>query len=431
MVDTTSGDRTVASVRSDAEKERALRHMKTVATGALVLCAIVFVAARSGETRWPWLGFVAAFAEAAMIGGIADWYAVVALFRRPLGLPVPHTAIIPSNQARIAENLGRFIEANFLAPQPVRAKLAQVDFAAQVADWLSRRERAAALAEFATRRAPQVLSAIERSGLKGFAARRLRDQLSKVPLTPIAAGILDTVIAEGRHQVLLDKLLEALSRMFGDERTLGALRDRIRAELPSLFNLFKADAYLLRRIVASAGAFIEEARDDPQHPLRGEFDRFVRSFVEELRESPAYAERLDRLRAEFLARPELAAMAEDLWSGLRNLVEQDLASDRSAIRVHLTAMLVEVGRSLAADPRMRAEMNAGFVDALASFVESQKGGVAEFIAGQVRRWNLGQLTRIVELNIGRDLQYIRFNGMMIGGLVGLALHVVDVFVLSN
>jgi len=416
---------------SDREKERALRRTKALATGALALCAAIFVSARIGEARWPGLGFVAAFAEAAMIGGIADWYAVVALFRRPLGLPVPHTAIIPANQERIAENLGRFIEANFLAPGPVRAKLSEVDFAAQVAGWLSRRDRAAALAEFATRRVPQLFAAVERSGLKAFAARRLRDQAGKVPLAPIAAGLLDGIVAERQHQVLLDKLLGALSQTFGDEETLEALREKIRAELPSLFNLFKADAYLLRRIVASAGAFIEEVRGDDDHPLRAEFDRFVQSFVEDLRTAPEYAERLDRLREELLARPELAAIADELWNGVRRLIEDDLASERSAVRVHLTAMLVEVGRSLAADPRIRAEMNAGFVEALASFVESQKGGVAEFIAGQVRRWDLTQLTRIVELNIGRDLQYIRFNGMIVGGLVGLLLHALDVFALSN
>ena len=416
---------------SDREKEGALRRTKALATGALALCAALFVSARFGEARWPALGFVAAFAEAAMIGGIADWYAVVALFRRPLGLPVPHTAIIPANQERIARNLGRFIEANFLAPEPVRAKLSEVDFAAQVAGWLSRRDRAAALAEFATRRVPQVFAAIERSGLKSFAARRLRDQAAKVPLAPVVAGLLDGIVAERRHQVLLDKLLGALSETFGDEATLDSLREKIRAELPSLFNLFKADAYLLRRIVASAAAFIEEVRADDEHPLRAEFDRFMRSFVDDLRDAPEYAERLDRLREDLLGRPELATIAEELWSGVRRLIEEDLASERSAVRVHLTAMLVEVGRSLAADPRIRAEMNAGFVEALTSFVESQKGGVAEFIAGQVRRWDLTQLTRIVELNIGRDLQYIRFNGMIVGGLVGLLLHAIDVLALPN
>lgn len=428
---TPAGDGTAFPASSDRDKQKALRRTKFLATAALASCAAIFAAARLGEARWPWLGFVAAFAEAATIGGIADWYAVVALFRRPLGLPVPHTAIIPANKERIAENLGRFIEANFLAPEPVRAKLSEVDFAAQVAAWLSRRDRAAALAEFATRRVPQLFAAVERSGLKAFVARRLRDQVAKVPLAPVAAGLLDGVIAERRHQVLLDKLLEALSDMFGDEGTLDALRGKIRSELPSLFNLFKADAYLLRRIVASAAAFIEEVRDDPDHPLRAEFDRFTRGFVEDLRDAPEYAERLDRLREEFLARPELASIADELWSGLRRLIEDDLASERSAVRIHLTAMLVEVGRSLAADSRIRAEMNAGFVEALASFVESQKGGVAEFIAGQVRRWDLTQLTRIVELNIGRDLQYIRFNGMIVGGLVGLVLHVFDVFALSN
>jgi uncharacterized membrane-anchored protein YjiN (DUF445 family) len=168
----------------DVEKLAALRRTKTIATAALILCVAVFAAAKLFEERWPWLAIVAAFAEAAAIGGIADWYAVVALFRRPLGLPIPHTAIIPSNQTRIADNLGRFIEANFLAPGPVREKLQQVDFAALVADWLSGPERAAGLSRFATRLIPQMLGAVEQSGLRDFARQRMLAEIDKVKVAP-------------------------------------------------------------------------------------------------------------------------------------------------------------------------------------------------------------------------------------------------------
>jgi uncharacterized membrane-anchored protein YjiN (DUF445 family) len=161
----------------DTEKQAALRRTKLLATLSLLLCFLVFLAARSLQAQWPWLGMVAAFAEAATIGGLADWYAVVALFRRPLGLPIPHTAIIPENQNRIADNLGRFIESNFLAAAPVRTKLEEVDFASHVADWLSDKQRAAGLAAFVARLAPQTLAAIEQSGLRDFATRRLIEQI--------------------------------------------------------------------------------------------------------------------------------------------------------------------------------------------------------------------------------------------------------------
>ncbi|MDQ6432920.1 DUF445 family protein [Mesorhizobium sp. LHD-90] len=413
---------TATAESREAEKLAALKRTKLFATLALGLCLAVLVVARSFQARWPWLGFVAAFAEAATIGGLADWYAVVALFRRPLGLPIPHTAIIPENRVRIADNLGRFIEVNFLAPGPVKAKLEEVDFAALVADWLSDRRRAGDLAAFVARLAPQALTAIEQSGLKDFATRRLAEQVEKVPVAPLAAGLLQAVTAEGRHQKLLDELTGALAKTFSDETMLASMRDRIRSELPSLFNLFRADAYLLKKIVASAASFLKDVQDDPDHPLRREFDRFVENFVERLRTSEDYAERAEALKRDLLARPELRSLAGDLWGGVRAMIEQDLAAPRSAIRTHLAGMFVNVGRHLASDPDIRADMNKGFVVSLAAFVDSQKSGVSNFIAEQVKRWDLAQLTRVVELNIGRDLQYIRFNGMLIGGLAGLILY---------
>ncbi|MDX8433995.1 DUF445 domain-containing protein [Mesorhizobium abyssinicae] len=414
-----------------AAKLAALRRTKFVATAALALCVLVFALAKSFEGTYPWLGFVAAFAEAATIGGLADWYAVVALFRRPLGLPIPHTAIIPENQNRIADNLGRFIEVNFLAPEPVREKLAEVDFSALVADWLADAERAAGLSRFVARLVPQTLAAVEQSGLRGFVTSRMMDEVEKVPLAPLAAELLSALTDDRRHQKLFDEFTRVIGRFLNDEEALSAMREKIREELPSLFNLFRADAYLLKKIVASAGTLLEEVRADPDHPMRAEFDRFARTFIERLRTSKQYARRAEQLKRDFLARPEMKALAGGMWESLRQFIEQDAQAENSLIRAHLANMFVEVGRHLASDARIRADMNQGFVVALSSFVESQKSGVSKFIADQVKRWDLGQLTRLIEMNIGRDLQYIRFNGMVIGGLAGIVLYTAERLFLVN
>ena len=415
----------------EGAKLSALRRTKFIATAALGICVAVFATAKHLEPRWPWLSFVAAFAEAATIGGLADWYAVVALFKRPLGLPIPHTAIIPANQNRIADNLGRFIEANFLAPGPVREKLNEVDFAALVADWLSGPERAAGLSRFVARLVPQSLSAIEQSGLRGFITSRMLDQVEKVKLAPLAAELLSAFTDDRRHQRLFDEFTKVVGKFLSDEDALAAMREKIREELPSLFKLFRADAYLLKKIVASAGSLLEEVRADPDHPMRHEFDRFVLKFIERLRHSKDYAKRAEKLKRDFLARPELRELAQDMWESLRSFIEQDAKAENSMIREHLTSMFVDVGRHLASDPQIRADMNQGFVVALASFVESQKSGVSSFIADQVKRWDLAQLSRLIEINIGKDLQYIRFNGMLIGGIAGLILHTVERLFLVN
>ncbi|MBZ9997954.1 DUF445 domain-containing protein [Mesorhizobium sp. BH1-1-4] len=424
----------LAPVRFDADagaKLSALWRTKFVATAALALCVLVFALAKSFQGSYPWLGFVAAFAEAATIGGLADWYAVVALFKRPLGLPIPHTAIIPENQDRIADNLGRFIEVNFLAPEPVREKLAEVDFSALVADWLADAERAAGLSRFVVRLVPRTLAAVEQSGLRGFVTSRMLEQIEKVPLAPLAAELLSALTDDRRHQKLFDEFIKVIGRFLNDEQALATMRDKIREELPSLFNLFRADAYLLKKIVASAGSLLDEVRADPDHPMRAEFDRFAQGFVERLRTSKQYAKRAEKMKRDFLARPEVKALAGDMWESLSLFIEQDAKAPNSLIREHLANMFVEVGRHLAGDAQIRADMNQGFVVALASFVESQKSGVSKFIADQVKRWDLAQLTRLIEMNIGRDLQYIRFNGMIIGGLAGIVLYTIELLLPVN
>jgi uncharacterized membrane-anchored protein YjiN (DUF445 family) len=409
----------------DAERARDLRRIKLAATALLVFTAALFVVARHFEPmHWAW-GYVASFAAAATVGGVADWYAVVALFRRPLGLPIPHTAIIPRNHLRIADTLGEFIETNFLAPEPVEKRLGEVDFAALVADWLIEPERAAALADFVLRLLPQTLGAIEQSGLKAFLGKRVMAELQRVELAPLAAGLLSAVTEKGRHQRLLDELLGALEKVLTNEETLAALRERIRKELPALFNLYRADAYLLRKIVASTSGFIQDARADRRHPLRLEFDSFVTGFIEQLRSSQAFARRAESLKRDLLARPEIAVIAEGAWESLRTFLEQDSRAPDSQIRRQLEAMLIDIGGQLARDPAIRAEINRGMVRVLADFVQSQKSGVGRFIADQVKSWDIDMLIGRIELTVGRDLQYIRFNGALIGGLAGLALHALE------
>jgi uncharacterized membrane-anchored protein YjiN (DUF445 family) len=413
------------SANRDAERARDLRRIKLAATALLVFTAALFIVARHFEpTHWAW-GYVASFAAAATVGGIADWYAVVALFRRPLGLPIPHTAIIPRNHLRIADTLGEFIETNFLAPEPVEKRLGEVDFAALVADWLVEPERAVALADFVLRLLPQTLGAIDQSGLKAFIGKRIMAELERVELAPLAAGLLGAVTEKGRHQRLLDELLGALEKVLTNEETLAALRERIRKELPALFNLYRADAYLLRKIVASTSGFIQDARADRQHPLRVEFDSFVTGFIQQLRSSQAFARRAESLKRDLLARPEIAAIAEGAWDSLRTFLEQDSRAPDSQIRRQLEAMLVDIGGQLARDPAIRAEINRGMVRVLADFVQSQKSGVGRFIADQVKSWDIDMLIGRIELTVGRDLQYIRFNGALIGGLAGLALHALE------
>src|ERR1700726_930958 len=339
----------------DAARAAQRRGLRALATLVLAGTLALFVTAKALLHVHPIFGFVAAFAEAATIGGLADWYAVVALFRRPLGLPIPHTAIIQSNQHRIADKLGEFIEVHFLEAAPVEAKLRQIDFASFIADWLRDRKRSTDLARFTLRLLPEAFSATETSGLVTFISRRITTQLQSIDLAPLAAGTLRAFVAEGRHQGLLDDILRAVHQSLTQAETMAMVREKIRGELPTLLKLYRADKYLVNKIVASATAFFEEVRSDPKHPFRGEFDQMMLSLVDRLATDPTYADRIDGLKRDFLARPELAELARNIWSNARSFIERSASGESQVLQHHLAKMFMEDHGALAGAHTLRAE----------------------------------------------------------------------------
>ncbi len=415
----------VIDAPGDAQRAAELRRVKWLATSVLAATLLLFVAAKALLPLHAAFGFIAAFAEAATIGGLADWYAVVALFRRPLGLPIPHTAIIQSNQHRIADKLGEFIEVHFLEAAPVEAKLRQIDFGSFIADWLRDRKRSEDLARFALRLLPEAVSATESSGLMTFVSRRITAKLMSIDLAPLAAGTLRGFVQEGRHQGLLDDILRAMHQTLTQAETMAVIREKIRAELPTLLKLYRADRFLVNRIVASATTFFEEVRNDPKHPFRGEFDRMLLSFVDRLGTDKAFADRIDGLKRDLLARPELGDLARNVWSNARSFIERSASGETQVLQQILARMFAEAGEALAGDAELRAEINQGLVAVLRTVIAEQKSGVSTFISDQVKAWDMGQLISLIEINIGRDLQYIRFNGSLIGGLAGLALYTLE------
>src|SRR6202166_2339756 len=359
----------------DAARAAELRRVKALATLVLAGTLLLFVTAKLLLPLHPVFGFVAAFAEAATIGGLADWYAVVALFKRPLGLPIPHTAIIQSNQQRIADKLGEFIEVHFLEAAPVEAKLRQIDFGSFIADWLRDRKRSEDLARFALRLLPEAVSATESSGLMTFISRRIAAKLMSIDLAPLAAGTLRGFVQEGRHQGLLDDILRAMHQTLTQAETMAVIREKIRDELPTLLKLYRADRFLVNRIVASATTFFEEVRNDHKHPFRGEFDRMLLSFVDRLGHDKTFADRIDGLKRDLLARPQLGDLARNVWSNARSFIERSASGETQVLQQHLARMFMEAGEALAGDSELRGEINKGFVAVLGSFIADQKSGV--------------------------------------------------------
>ena len=384
----------VIDAPGDAARAAELRRVKLLATLVLAATFAMFLAAKALLPLHPAFGFVAAFAEAATIGGLADWYAVVALFKRPLGLPIPHTAIIQSNQHRIADKLGEFIEVHFLEAAPVEAKLRQIDFGSFIADWLRDRKRSEDLARFALRLLPEAVAATETSGLMTFVSRRITAQLMSIDLAPLAAGTLRAFVQEGRHQGLLDDILRAVHQSLTQAETMAMIREKIRAELPTLLKLYRADKFLVNKIVASATAFFEEVRNDPEHPFRGEFDRMVLSLRRPARQRSGLcrAHRGPEARSAGAPRTRPTSRATSGRMRARSSSAAPPARRRCCSSIW-PRMFVKAGEALAADAELRAEINQGLVAVLRSFIADQKSGVSSFISDQVKALGHGPVDR--------------------------------------
>ncbi|MEX0280571.1 MAG: DUF445 domain-containing protein [Arenibacterium sp.] len=414
----------------EVDKLNALRRIKFLATMVLLGCFLAMVAAKILEHYFPIMAIVAAFAEAATIGGIADWYAVVALFKKPLNLPFPHTAIIPNNQHRIGDNLGRFIENNFLAREPVEQKLREIDFAGEMSRWLAQRGHAENLAGFVVRFLPQLLASVDERGLVRFAAARVNAQVAKTDFGPLVGDMMESVTKEGRNQKLLDEVIRALHRFLNDEETLEVIRDKVKQELPTLFYILGADNLILNRLVRTSTELLDEIKDDKTHPLRAEFETFLAAYIKRLRRRKSFALRVEALKQQILARPELAEIAEQMWESLRSFVLKDVEAEESVLVARLSDLFVDVGTQLAQEPDLRRDINTGMIVVLSNLVAEQRGNISAYVAEQVKSWDMQQLLMLIEVNVGRDLQYIRFNGMIIGGCVGVVLYLIESLLLS-
>lgn len=395
-----------------------LRRMRALATGLLVLMLATYVATALLEPRWPWLSYLRAFAEAGMVGACADWFAVVALFRHPLGLPIPHTAIIARNKVRIGDSLGSFICNNFLAPEVVSHRLQTLDAAGRVSRWLSAPANAAFVARRAAGLLPPMLEALAEDHVRAFVLGVVRRGIESVEAAPLAARILSVLVAHGHHQALFDRGVEAAEDfLLRNEPDIRAnISTRNWKWMPQWLDRKVAD-----KVMAGLLDTLHEMRD-PDHPWRGDFQAAVEEIVTRLAADPDFHRRGEEVKAEVLANPVVQDYLDSVWRELKRRLTEDIAADEGVLRRGLEHALLALGRRLDQDPRMRDILNRWVRRAVERYVVPNRGEIAAFIAGVVARWDANTLVSKLELQVGKDLQYIRINGTIVGGLVGLAIH---------
>ena len=400
------------------ERQRTLDRMKLRATGLLVLMGIVFVVARALEPEHPWLGYVRATAEASMVGGIADWFAITALFRHPLNIPIPHTAIIPNRKDRIGRSLGNFVQNNFLSPEVLTAKLKAAQISRRAAEWLSQLEHARAAAEHVGSALQGAGKVVRDEDVHALLDRTVVEPLRQVPIAPVLAKGLALLTVDDRHQQLLDRVIQGLTRLVAENEAL--IRDRIREESPWWVPKV-VDDRIHQKVLGGIERTLYDVGEDPDHPLRRQFDELLADWIVQLQDSPEVIARAEAIKQQVLDPETSGRLAASLWHELKLVLGRQTVSNDGAPGPVARGLSALAAAALDDDVLLE-KIDGWVIGAVLRVVEQHRGEVGQLIAQTVSSWDPEETSRRIELLVGRDLQFIRINGTLVGGLVGLLIY---------
>ncbi|MDR3412129.1 MAG: DUF445 domain-containing protein [Formivibrio sp.] len=406
-------------------KRLRLKRMKLASLGMLLLAAVIYLISTALSARHPALPYLAAFAEAAMVGALADWFAVVALFRHPLGLPIPHTAIIPKNKGRIADNLGSFIQGHFLSIERIRGKLNEFNPASRLVVWLNKAQTQRYLGNLAVRALSYGVNTLDDRRVFAFLQSTLVAQLQRVEISKIGGSLLEILTQDGRHHFLLNEVLQEFDRQLDRPEIQEKLATLIAGEFDILryVHLDKAAGrFAAEKLVHGIQKELQDIYADPDHAMRQRFDRYMVGFVDKLKNDPAFHQKGEQLKHELLAHPAVASYVHTLWQQFLGWLHNDIHRTDSTIRAQIVAGVATLGAKLQADPNMQAWINEQVEQAVPPLIEEHREQIGQFIAEQVKAWDDRYMADRLELNLGTDLQYIRLNGTLVGGLVGLLIY---------
>lgn len=406
---------------ADQVRLRALRRMKAVALGALIFMAVVFVIAFAFQERQPWLAYVRAAAEGGMVGALADWFAVTALFRRPLGLPIPHTAIIPNRKDEIGRTLGEFVETNFLEASVVRTKLASTAIAKRAGEWLREPAHADRVAAEGATIATAVLNALSDDDVRDLITDLAREHLVSPEWGPPAGAWLEKIVEADAHHGAVDLAADSIARWLDANAASfsGLISRRLPGWVPKLAHRFVDDtAY------NEAVKLVRAVQADPQHPARLAVDGYLARLADSLQNDPATRAKLENAKASLFDSPRVGALAAEAWNTAKNGLLTALADPQSGLRVRAAQALQEVGDRLTTDAALQHRVDTWVSDAAVFLVDRYRHDIASIITDTVERWDPVETTEKIELMVGRDLQYIRLNGTFVGALAGLAIFTI-------
>lgn len=406
---------------TDAERLAGLRSMKRVATGLLVIAALVFAVSFALQDQVPWLAYVRAAAEGAMVGALADWFAVTALFRHPLGIPIPHTAIIPTRKNEIGATLGAFVEHEFLSDDVVLGKLRSIGIARRLGGWLAEPVNAERLTAEASTAARGVMTMLGDDDVEDVIEKLARRHLFEPEWAPAIGRMGERLVAADQQRAAVDALFEKADEWLEahPEAIGGVVSARLPKWMPDFVERFVDD-----RAHKEVLVFVRAVRDDPAHPMRETIDRYLADLARDLQHDPLMIGRLEQLKVDLLESPRVREFAGEVWASVKETLDTALVDPDSELRQGFRAAVAEVGARLVADEALAAKVDEWVTDAAAYVVRNYRHEIAGVITETVERWDPRETTEKLELQVGRDLQFIRINGTVVGALAGLAIFTI-------
>ncbi|MFF0685505.1 DUF445 domain-containing protein [Streptomyces albogriseolus] len=409
---------------ADEEKQRGVRRMKLTAVGLLLFVAVVYVLAKwaSHQGAGAWAGYVAAAAEAGMVGALADWFAVTALFRHPLGLPIPHTAIIPTKKDQLGTALGDFVGENFLSEDVVRGRLRAVGIGRRLGAWLAVPEHADRVTAEASAALRGALTVLRDSDVQAVVGEAVTRRASAQEIAPGMGKMLERIVTDGAHKRAVDVVVSRAH----DWLVLHSdtVMDAVHGGAPGWTPKF-VDRKVGERVYKELLRFVTEMRDMPSHPARGALDRFLTDFATDLQSDSDTRARVERLKGDILGRSEVQDLIASAWTAVRGMIVSAAEDERSELRLRLRASLLSLGARMSLDPKLQGKVDGWLESAAVYVVTTYRKEITALITDTVASWDAEHTTRKIEANIGRDLQFIRINGTVVGSLAGLLIYTVS------
>lgn len=407
----------------------ALNRMRAIATGLFVLMAVTFVLAKVYQDFHPAIPFIRAFAEAAMVGALADWFAVTALFRHPLGIPIPHTAIVPRSKDRIGQGLGRFIARNFLQPDQVDRRLKEVDLAGGFARWVSEGERSKRLAQGLATALPRILGLLNDGKISAWLETAVAEKLSRTDVATLLSDGLDVLTREGRHRSVVDLIISHADIAVATNQD--EFKARVSQRTDWLPKLFAVDAAASKALIDAIRDTLAAAATDTNHPLRSRVDDALLALARDLKEREELREAINGWVRKMGNHETMRRYVSSIWAELKGGLTEPGGEGQTRMVEALAGGLKDLAAALQRDPELRDTLNQRLKGWSVELAAARGAAVGDLVAETIRSWDARTVVDQIETAVGRDLQYIRINGTLIGGLIGLVIHTVSVAVFGG